>query len=220
MGEGGEGGGHQARVTGRSGNRERGRTQDGWIAVSKSGQRGGSISRSAALPPSRCVFTVKTLLIVYHSLTGGARQMAEAARRGAAAEAGVEVRFLRAQEAGGDDVLGADGYLWVTPENLAAMAGMMKDFFDRTYYAALDRIAGRPYATLVCAGSDGENAVRQIARICQGWRLKAVSQPLIVCTHAQTPEAILAPKMIGFKDLERCEEAGGAIAAGMAMGIF
>ena len=50
----------------------------------------------------------------------------------------------------------------------------MKDFFDRTYYAALDRIAGRPYATMVCAGSDGENAVRQIERICTGWRLKPV----------------------------------------------
>ena len=72
---------------------------------------------------SRHVFTLKTLLIVYHSLTGGARQMAEAARRGAASEAEVEVLFLRAAEAGGEDVLRADGYVWVTPENLAAMSG-------------------------------------------------------------------------------------------------
>jgi multimeric flavodoxin WrbA len=163
---------------------------------------------------------VKTLLIVYHSLTGGARQMAEAARRGAATEPEVEVRFLRAVEAGGEDVLRADGYVWVTPENLAAMSGIMKDFFDRTYYAALDRIAGRPYATLVCAGSDGENAVRQIERISTGWRLKRVAEPIIVCTHAQTPEAILAPKTIGAGDLGRCEETGAAIAAGLALGVF
>jgi multimeric flavodoxin WrbA len=163
---------------------------------------------------------VKTLLIIYHSLTGGAQQMAEAAHRGALAEGEVEVRLVSARDAKPEDVLQADGYVFVTPENLASMAGVMKDFFDRMYYAVLERIEGRPYATLVCAGSDGENAVRQIARICQGWRLKAVSQPLIVCTHAQTPEAILAPKTIGFKDLERCEEVGGAIAAGMARGIF
>lgn len=31
----------------------------------------------------------------------------------------------------------------------------MKDFFDRCYYAALDRVNGRPYALLVCAGSAG-----------------------------------------------------------------
>ena len=153
-------------------------------------------------------------------MTGGARQMAEAARRGAASEAEVNVRFLQAREATGEDVLAADGYLWVTPENLASMSGVMKDFFDRTYYAALDRIAGRPYATLVCAGSDGQNAVRQIERICTGWRLKVVSEPIIVCTHAQTPEAILAPKTIGAEDLRRCEEAGTALAAGLALGVF
>jgi multimeric flavodoxin WrbA len=153
-------------------------------------------------------------------MTGGARQMAEAVRRGASSEAEVNVRFLQAREAVGEDVLAADGYLWVTPENLASMSGVMKDFFDRTYYAVLDRIEGRPYATLVCAGSDGENAVRQIERICTGWRLKPVCEPLIVCTHAQTPEAILAPKTIGAEDLRRCEEAGAALAAGLALGVF
>ena len=153
-------------------------------------------------------------------MTGGARQMAEAARKGASSESEVEVRFLRAAEAAGEDVLAADGYVWVTPENLAAISGVMKDFFDRTYYPALDRIAGRPYATLVCAGSDGQNAVRQIERICTGWRLKPIAEPLIVCTHAQTPEAILAPKTIGAEDLRRCEETGAAIAAGLALGIF
>jgi multimeric flavodoxin WrbA len=114
----------------------------------------------------------------------------------------------------------ADGYVFATPENLAAMAGLMKDFFDRSYYPALDRINGRPYATLVCAGSDGDNAARQIARIATGWRLRAVADPLIVCTHAQTPEAILAPKVIGADDLARCEEVGATLAAGIMMGIF
>jgi multimeric flavodoxin WrbA len=162
----------------------------------------------------------KTLLIVFHSMTGGARQMAEAAERGATTEPDVVVRRLQAGEAKGEDVLQADGYLWVTPENLAAISGVMKDFFDRTYYAALDRIAGRPYATLVCAGSDGQNAVRQIERICTGWRLKPICEPLVVCTHAQTPEAILAPKTIGVEELRRCEETGAAIAAGLALGVF
>ena len=79
-------------------------------------------------------------------------------------------------------------------KTLAAMSGVMKDFFDRSYYAVLDRIQGRPYGTLICAGSDGNNAARQIERIATGWRLKAIAPPLIVCTHAQTPEAILRPE--------------------------
>jgi hypothetical protein len=100
------------------------------------------------------------------------------------------------------------------------MSGMMKDFFDRNYYAALGRIEGRPYATLICAGSDGENAARQVARIATGWRLKPIAAPLIICTHAQTPERVLAPKTISAADLERCREIGTTIAAGLALGIY
>jgi multimeric flavodoxin WrbA len=163
---------------------------------------------------------MKTLLIVAHSRTGGTLQMAEAARRAAAAEADVTVHLLHAAAARAEDVLAADGYIFATPENLAALAGEMKAFFDRTYYPVLDRINGRPYAMLICAGSDGENAARQIRRIATGWRLRGIADPLIVCTRAQTPEAILAPKVIGAADLERCAELGAALAAGMASGIF
>ncbi len=162
----------------------------------------------------------KTLLIVYHSLTGGTRQMAEAARAGAASEAGCAVRLLHAAQAGPADVLAADGYLFATPENLAAVSGQLKDFFDRSYYPVLDQVNGRPYASLVCAGSDGSNAARQIARMATGWRLKVVAEPLIVCTHAQTPEAILAPKQIGNADVERCRALGEALAAGLVLGVF
>ncbi len=161
---------------------------------------------------------VKKLLIVFHTLTGGTRQMAAAAERAAAAE--VRVRSLAAADAGPDDVLAADGYLFATPENLAAMAGAMKDFFDRSYYPVLDRVNGRPYALLVCAGSDGRNAVRQVERIVTGWRLRPVAEPVIVRTGAQSPEAILAPKHIGADDLARCAEVATALAAGLAMGIF
>src|SRR5271169_2750497 len=156
---------------------------------------------------------VKTLLIVYHSLTGGTRQLAEAAARGARREPEVATHLLTAAEADGGDLLAADGYIFAAPENLAALAGRMKDFFDRAYYVALDRINGRPYAALICAGSDGQNAARQIARIATGWRLRAIADPLIVCVHAQTPEAILAPKRIGAADLDRCAEVGAAMAA-------
>jgi flavodoxin len=159
-----------------------------------------------------------TLLIVWHSLTGGARQMAQAASDAAAQEA--EVILLRAADTSPADLIAADGYLFACPENLASMAGMMKDFFDRCYYPVLTRIEARPYATMICAGSDGEGAARQIERIATGWRLKPVAEPLIICTQAQTPESILAPKIIAETDLIRCRELGAILAAGLAMGIF
>lgn len=161
---------------------------------------------------------MKRLLIVYHSMTGGTAQMAEAAA--AAARAEIETTLLHADDAGPDEVLEADGYIFATPENLAALSGVFKHFVDRCYYPVLGRIEGRPYLSLICAGSDGSNAARQLARICTGWRLRAVADPLIVWTHAQTPEAILAPKQINAAELARCAEAGAAMGAGLKMGIF
>lgn len=160
------------------------------------------------------------LLIVYHSFTGGTRQMAEAAAEAAREADGAEVVVKRADEAEPDDLLGADGYLFATPENLAAIAGVMKAFFDRCYYPVLGKIEGRPYAAMICAGSDGENARTQLERIATGWRLKKIADTPIVCTHAQTPEQILAEKTIAEDDLAQCREIGGALAAGLEMGVF
>jgi hypothetical protein len=84
----------------------------------------------------------------------------------------------------------------------------------------LDQIVSRPYAAMICAGNDGQNAARQIERIATGWRLKAIAPPLIVCTHAQTPEQILRPKQIEAADLRRCEEIGATLAGGLSLGIF
>jgi multimeric flavodoxin WrbA len=164
---------------------------------------------------------MKTLLIVFHSRTGGARQMAQAcaeAARAAAAE--VAVRLVEATEAVSADLLEASAYVFACPENLATVSGEMKAFFDRTYYDGLDRLNGRPYALMVCAGSDGEGAVRQMSRIALGWRLRQAAAPLIICTHAQTPEAIWAPKTIPEADLALCREMGAGLAAGLELGVF
>ena len=125
-----------------------------------------------------------------------------------------------ATDAKPDDLLAADGYIFCAPENLAAISGIMKDFFDRCYYPVLGRIEGRPYAQMICAGSDGENAARQIARIASGWRLREVQTHLIVCTHAQTPEQILAEKEIPEDQLSLCRDLGAAMGAGLSMGGF
>ncbi len=163
---------------------------------------------------------MKTLLIVVHSRTGGTRQMADAAREAASRETGIAVRMVAAGTADCADLLAADGYIFAAPENLAALSGPMKDFFDRTYYGVLGRIEGRPYAALICAGSDGQNAARQIARIATGWRLRPIGEPTLVCTHAQTPDAILAEKTMAPNDLQRCREVGAMFAAGLDFGIF
>ena len=158
------------------------------------------------------------LLIVYHSRTGGTLQMATAAHQAARSEC--ETVMQRAEDTMPEHLLEADGYLFAAPENLAALSGAMKELFDRCYYPVLGALEGRPYAQMICAGSDGENAVRQLARIATGWRLKAVQEPLIICTHAQTQAEILAEKSIAEPDLDKCRTLAAALAAGLSMGVY
>ena len=163
---------------------------------------------------------MKHLAIIWDSMTGGSEALAHAAMNGAHEVEGILVKHIAACDAQPSDLLGSDGYLFVFPENLAAISGNMKAFFDRCYYPCLGQICGRPYAVIVCAGSDGSNAVRQVERIALGWRLKKIADSLIVITHAQTPEAILAEKIINDADLLAAREMGAAIAQGLSLGVF
>lgn len=177
----------------------------------------------------------RSLLIVWHSRTGASRQLAAAAAKGArdsltdsatgvrqdgTREAAIRIECVHARRVDAQRVCAASAYLFVAPENLASLSGVMKDFFDRTYYGVLDRVAGRPYALIIAAGSDGQGAARQVERIATGWRLKKVADAVIVITRAQSPEEILAPKQVAAEDLARAAEIGAGLAQGLAMGIF
>jgi len=155
------------------------------------------------------------LLIAWHSRTGGSEVLAHAAAEGAAT-----ARLIAAADVTPDDLLAAGGYLFIGPENLAALSGAMKEMFDRNYYPCLGKLEGRPYATIICAGSDGHGALRQLDRIATGWRLKRVAEAVIVNTAAQTLEAILAPKTIPATRLAEARDLGAALAEGIAAGIF
>lgn len=147
--------------------------------------------------------------------------MAAAIEEGARADdSGIEVWNRHVDQAQAQDLLDADAVVFVAAENLAALSGKVKDYFDRSYYHLLDRCNGKPYAAVICAGSDGQNALRQLERIATGLRLRAIAPARIVITHAQTPEAILAPKQVSVSEREGGRELGQLIAAGLVMGLF
>lgn len=156
------------------------------------------------------------LAIIWHSRTGGAEAMARAAHEGAAGGS----CLLHASETMPQHLLAAGGYLFVCPENLGTMSGVMKEMFDRCYYPLLGRCEGRPYATAIAAGSDGRGAQAQIDRIVTGWRLRRVADPLIIDFAAQTPEAILAAKTLPPAARGLCVDLGAALSEGLAQGIF
>ena len=158
---------------------------------------------------------MKVLLIVWHSQFGGTAQMANAARAGATAIPDVEVVYRRAAEAGVDDMLGCSGLLVATSENFGSLAGATKDFFERVYYPCEHRVEGLPYSVLVCAGTDGSQAMLQTDRIATGLRLRKV-HPGVVYRSGLTAQAQVVPQ----DALAQCEEIGGTLAAGIAAGIY
>lgn len=156
------------------------------------------------------------LTIVWHSRTGAARAMAQAAAEGA----GAGGRLIGAADATAQDLMEAQGLLFVCPENLGTMTGQMKEMFDRCYYPLLGRIEGKAYATAIAAGSDGHGAQAQLDRIVTGWRLRRVAEPLIINLGAQSPEEILAEKVVPAASLQACRELGAAMAEGLDLGLF
>jgi multimeric flavodoxin WrbA len=152
----------------------------------------------------------KRLLIIYGGHAGGrTERLLRAVQAGVAASGEpIEVRSLPALQAGAEDLLWANGLLIGTPEHFGYMSGAVKDFMDRTFYPVEGKVEGLPYAVFVSAGNDGTGAVTSIERIALGYKWKKVAEPLIV--KGEPTET----------DLQRCEELGQTMAAGLALRIF
>lgn len=148
------------------------------------------------------------ILIIYHSQTGHTEKMAQAVFEGAVKVEGVEVNLKKAALATLEDLLTCDGLAVGTPENFGYMSGMLKDFFDRTYLGAQNKVFRKPFVIFVSAGNDGTGALNSIERIALGYKFKKVFDPVI------------ARGKITDEILERCRELGGTLAAGCAMGIY
>ncbi len=150
------------------------------------------------------------ILILYHSQSGHTRLMAEAVAAGAGAIEEVSVTLKQAKEATLEDLLTCDGLAIGSPEYFGYMAGMVKDFFDRTYDPARGRkeVFKKPYVAFVSAGNDGTGALSHIERICLGYPFKKVYEPVV------------AKGEIEQDILDRCDELGKTLAAGCRMGIY
>ena len=105
--------------------------------------------------------------------------MAHAVADGAKSIEGVEVILKKAADATLNDLLTADGLALGTPENFGYMSGMVKDFFDRTYDGAQEKVFRKPFVVFISAGNDGTGALRAIERIALGYKFKTVFQPVI-----------------------------------------
>jgi menaquinone-dependent protoporphyrinogen IX oxidase len=149
------------------------------------------------------------MLVVTHSRSGSTKRLGDAVVSGAVeAATGMEIRSLDAFEAGPDDVLAARGVILGTPARFGYMSGAMKDFLERVYHPCLEHTAGLAWALFVKGDTDVAGGVSSVERIVAGlsWRRRL---PVLEVVGEILPE-----------HLEAAAELGGAMAAGLEIGLF
>ena len=153
--------------------------------------------------------TTQTLLIVAHAPSPNTKKLAKVAYDGANhSELDINVILKSPQDTQPEDVLAADALLLGTTENLAYMAGLTKDFFDRCYYPVLEKKQGMPFALYIRAGHDGTGTKLAIKTITTGLRWQWIQEALILQGDWQE----------GFT--EQVEELAMTLAAGVEAGIY
>lgn len=150
------------------------------------------------------------ILIIFHSQTGNTEKLARTVAQGVDETEHARAILKRAVDANAQDLKECSAVVICSPEYFGYMAGAMKDFFDRTYEELKDdaTVRKKPFSVVISAGNDGSGALNHIERICRGYRLRKVQEP-ILCKGKVTEEMLAS-----------CFNLGSTIAEGVNAGIF
>ena len=148
------------------------------------------------------------LLFIAHAPSENTVALMEATTKRITGESKVELITKPPLEASAKDVLGADGVLIATTENIGYMAGLTKDFFDRSYNDMLETTTSKPVALYIRAGLDGTGTKRALEAIFTGLRWKLIAEPLILHGKWQADYP------------EQAAELGLTLAAGLEMQLY
>jgi len=85
------------------------------------------------------------ILIVYHSQTGKTQKDGACRCRWSEVYRWSRSNLKKAGDCHTGRLLTADGLALGTPENFGYMSGMVKDFFDRTFYGAQEKVFRKPF---------------------------------------------------------------------------
>lgn len=147
------------------------------------------------------------ILVVYHSLGGNTKKMAEALAAGAKSVSGTQVTVKTGLEATADDLLACDGVALGSPDYFSYVAGGMKDFFDRTYYPCQGKAAGKPAVAFASAGGP-PTVVLKVLEQAIGWFKFKKAADSVGTSGSPSSEALSECKELGRK-LAEAAKAGG-----------
>lgn len=145
------------------------------------------------------------VLIVYHSLGGHTKKMAEAVAAGAEEVTGTEVILKTGLEADIDDLLMCDAVAFGSPDYFGYMAGGLKDFMDRTYYPTQGKVAGKPAAVFASAGGPPDVIIGVLRQALRWFKLKEVLEA-VGSSGGASAGALSACRELGKKLAEAAAE--------------
>ena len=150
---------------------------------------------------------MKTITIIYHSLTGHNEAMAKAVAEGAMA-AGAKINLKKAIEATAGDVLNCDAVVFGSPNYFSYMAGAIQMILEKAFVELAKNEVTKPYAVFSCGGSmGGDEPIAAIEKICDrfGGKFGKFKFERIAKSISATQEP--SPQI-----LEQCRELGKKIA--------
>ena len=148
------------------------------------------------------------ILFIAHAPSPNTAALRDAACQSILTDSDVTLITRTPFDCGPDDAASAQGIIIGTTENIGAMAGATKDFFDRSYNHLLDVTAGKPVAIYIRAGLDGTGTTLGLKAIITGLRWRLVAEPLILKGDWHD----------GFKD--QTAELALTLAAGVEMRLY
>jgi flavorubredoxin len=121
----------------------------------------------------------KKVLIVYHSQTGNTRFAAECVAEGVKSVKNVIATVKKAPDAGPEELTACDAVCLGSPDYFGYMSGMVKDFFDRTFYPTQGKLDSKPCGIFVTHGGGG-TAAKSIEQLCKAFRLNQLGKTILV----------------------------------------
>jgi len=145
------------------------------------------------------------VLVVYHSLGGNTKQMAEALAAGARGVAGTEVVLKTGLEATVEDLLACDAVALGSPDYFSYIAGGLKDFFDRAFYPSQGKVTGKPAVTFGSAGGPATVVLGVLDQAVRWFKLEKVDS--VGASGRITPEVLASCQALGKKLAEAAARA-------------
>lgn len=120
--------------------------------------------------------------------------MARAAAEGVNSVEGASAKIKHVDYATVEDFILCDAVAFGSPNYFSYMAGLMKDFFDRTF-SIREKVVGKPAAAFTSGGSSSNSALLSLERMISAFKLKKVAEGVVSSGKPSEEDLALCRKL-------------------------